>query len=86
MFVHKRTYGQWVNEMTGYLEPIDSAAGLYRYTRPIVTEGGTADVLDMLIGHYQQMTRIFQDAVLLCGLNSEIPVLTDDDIISYTEG
>lgn len=81
-FVHRRTYGDRFVEESGFAEPVDSEAGVYRYVRPIVLKDREDDVQNVLLSHYREMTGLCHAAAVASGNDLSMLTLTDADIIS----
>ena len=81
--VHRRPYGSIYAERCGWSVPLHPELGFFRYSRPIKIKGSLeCDLLDVLCDHYRTCTKLFFDAAKLSGLRSEMPKLTDKDIVS----
>lgn len=82
-FVHRRPYGSKSLERSGYAEPIDESAGLYRYVRPFMqVDGSETDILDLIARHYAVASSLFLECAEKSGPSTEMITLTDSDIIS----
>ncbi|MFT5785578.1 MAG: hypothetical protein ACI9KK_000927 [Ascidiaceihabitans sp.] len=82
-FVHKRPYGSKFAEALGFLVPISTEAGLFRYFRPIsLPDGSESDVLDVIVQHYRACNELFQNAADRSEQDTAILTLTGGDVIS----
>ncbi|MGO4316567.1 hypothetical protein [Agrobacterium tumefaciens] len=79
-FTHRRPYGSRFAEHSGIAISLSPAGQLYRYRRPFQTETGE-DVLDLVVKQYQRVIELFHHLAKISGFNSEMIVLTDDDIV-----
>ena len=66
----------------GFVRPVDSDAGLYRYVRPIVLKSVEADVQNVILRHYREMTGLCHAAAVASGNDLSVLALTQADIIS----
>ena len=81
-FMHNRPYGARFIEQMGFVEPIDRAAGLFRYVRPIVIGDTEDDVQNVILRHYREMTGLCYEAALMSGMDTSMLSLGHDDIVS----
>ncbi|WP_419953108.1 hypothetical protein [Methylobacterium sp.] len=81
-FMHRRPYGDRFIERMGFVRPVDSDAGLYRYVRPIVLKSVEADVQNVILRHYREMTGLCHAAAVASGNDLSVLALTQADIIS----
>ncbi|MCM2475676.1 hypothetical protein HGO38_19560 [Rhizobium sp. CG5] len=79
-FTHRRPYGSRHAEHSGMAVQLSAAGQFYRYRRPFETNAGE-DILDLIVRQYQRVIKLFHCLAEISGLNSDMPVITDDDII-----
>lgn len=79
-FTHRRPFGSRFAEGSGRAVSLSAAGQFYRYTRPFETDTGE-DVLDIVVKQYQRVIELFHCLAKISGFDSEITVITDDDII-----
>lgn len=82
IFTHRRPYGSLFAEKSGTILSLSEKRQLYRYRRPIQTQTGE-DVFDLIVKQYRRMIELFYDLAKVSGLNSDITVITDDDVIEF---
>lgn len=79
-FTHRRPYGSRSSERAGWAVPLSHTGQLFRYRRPLLSENGD-DVFDLIVKQYRLMIELFHHLARASGLDCEIPVVTDHDII-----
>ncbi|MBY5594272.1 hypothetical protein HFO42_07440 [Rhizobium leguminosarum] len=77
---HRRPYGSRFAEHSGIAVPLSPAGQFFRYRRPFQTQAGE-DVLDLVVRQYQRVIELFCHLAKISGFDSEMMVITDDDII-----
>jgi len=84
LFTHRRPYGSRSCEHWGWAVPLSGQSQLFRYNRPFDKHDGE-DIFDLVIRQYRQIIHLFHELALSSGLNADIPVITDEDIIDFHE-
>ncbi|MBY5441941.1 MULTISPECIES: hypothetical protein [Rhizobium] len=80
LFTHRRPYGSRSCEHWGSAVPLSDKGQLYRYRRPFQTDNGE-DIFDLIVRQYRHIIGLFHLLANASGLNTDIQVFTDDDII-----
>ncbi|MCD7111664.1 hypothetical protein LRX75_21770 [Rhizobium sp. DKSPLA3] len=84
-FIHRRPYGSRSSEHSGWAARLSPAGHLFRYRRPLLSDNGD-DVFDLIVKQYRLMIELFHNLAKASGHNSDLPVITDEDIIEFQVG
>ncbi|MGR9422156.1 hypothetical protein [Rhizobium leguminosarum] len=84
LFTHRRPYGSLSCEHWGSAFSLSDTRQLYRYRRPFDIYAGD-DILDLVVRQYRQIIQLFHLLANVSGFNTDIQVLTDEDIVDIRE-